>query len=68
MIILKSVVNTRARFTVKLQRMYTTYGTKRRAGAAATMLYIRARKSGGVKVTAKDGEDRGGKARTKLPT
>jgi len=47
--------------------MYTTYGTKRRAGAAA-MLYIRVRKSGAVKVTAKGGEDREGKARTKLPT
>lgn len=68
MIMLESVVNTEARFTVRLQPMYTTYGTKRRAEAAATMLYIRARKSGAVKVTAKGGEDRGGKARTKLPT
>jgi len=48
--------------------MYTTYGTKRRAGAMATMLYIRARKSGAVKVIAKEGEDHEGKARTKLPT
>lgn len=63
---LASVVNTRARFTVRLLWMYTTYGTKRRA--AATMLYIRARKSDGVKVTAKGGKDRGGKTRTKLPT
>lgn len=41
--------------------MYTAYGTKRRTGAAATILYIRARKSGGVKVTAKGEEDRGGR-------
>lgn len=61
MIMLESVVNAGARFTVRLQPMYTTYGTKRRAGAAATMLYIRARKSGAVKVTAKGERIAGGK-------